>query len=362
MNDITAIQNYSGQYAPSIIRAITEQLSVADDMYVIRNLTAPRKLWRYVANKGLRPIDTSVEDTTREQGKFSSRTITPKTGMKILKVIPEELRQTFLSEQLDPNAKEYPQGFSQYFWEEQGKALAEEIELNVGDSFDPDDIAAFDAADTYTVGEIVKFTRSATDGEEFFECISATTAAQSPTTHPAKWENANARCVVKGICTIVKEERTAGNLAGNVINTGAITNTNALTVIDGSMWDAIPEKVKKVGVTFYVSHSVFNKRVKALRQVKNDGTYYTEAEVKELRNQIIDSNGKGVIKACSWMGESQLIIATIKDNLVMGTNQLSDFNSIGKMVETLHGYKTILKMILAFQVQDLSVLFVNDQN
>ncbi len=364
VNDITAIQNYSGQYAPSILRALTDPLSIAEDMYVIRDLTAPRKLWRYVANKGLRPIDTSVENTTKSQGKFSVRTITPQVGMKILRVVPEELRKTFFSEQLAPNAKDYPSGFAQYFWEEHAKAISDEIEHNVFDTVNADDVAAFNPATVYAPGARVRFTLSANDGEEFFRCVTATVAGESPSTAPAKWTDANAECVVKGIGTLIKEERTAGNLAGNVINTGAITSANALTKVDGDMWAGIPEKVKRAkgGVVFRMSFNMFNKRVQALRAQKANGTYYTEEEIKQLKYEIIDSDGKGIIKPCIWMNDSQLIIATIDKNLVMGTNQVADKDTFGPLLPFLHGYKTIMKLILAFQVQDLSVLFVNDQN
>lgn len=364
VNDITAIQNYSGQYAPSILRAITDPLSVSQDMYLIRDLTAPRNLWRYTANKGLRPIDTSVETTTKSQGKFGVRKISPQVGMKIIRVVPEELRKTFFSEQLDPKAKEYPAGFAQYFWEEHAKSIKEEIEHNIFDSVNQDDVAVFNPASVYSPGARVKFTLSANDGEEYFRCVTLTVAGESPSTAPAKWTDANAECVVKGIGTLIKEERTAGNLAGNIINTGAITNSNAITKIDGDMWAAIPEKVKRApgGVTFYVSFNVFNKRVQALRAQKSNGQYYSEEEIKALKYEIIDSDGKGIIKPCVWMNDSQLVIATVEKNLVMGTNQLADADTFGPLVQGLHGYKTIMKTILAFQVQDLSVLYVNDQN
>lgn len=362
--NITAISGYVGLHLAAVIRAIVESMTVQNDMNVIYNLTAPRILWQFVAGKGLRPVDTSVNGTTKNQGAFSARTITPKVGMKILEIVPEDLRDTFFSEQLKPNAKEYPEGFAEYFWEEQAKALGEEIELNIFDSVDPDTVPAFNPASTYAVGARVQFQLNVNDGVEFFRAIAAIGAGESPATNPAKWTDANAECVVKGIGTIIKAERTAGNLAGNVITTGALTNSNALDKIDTVMWGAIPEKVKRVtgGVTFYMSYNVYNKRKAALRALKGGGNFYSEADLQELMKTIQDSDGRGKVKPCSWMGESQMVIATIDNNLTMGTNVLADITSIGKMIETLHGYKAIMKMILAFQVADLKPLYVNDLN
>lgn len=357
--NVTAIQNYAGTYRASILRNIVNNLSIAKDVYVMRNLTAPVNLWRFIANKGLRPNDTSVEDTSKSSGAFALRTISPKTYMKILKVIPEELRPTFFSEQLDPNAKEYPGGFAQYFWEEQAKMVADELETSVFFGVDSSGIAAYSAATVYTAGQKIAF--NAGDGIEYWEALVTTTAADSPVSAAAKWENINARVLAKGLGTIIKEERTANNLTGRVTNTGVISSANALEKIDGDMWTAIPTKVRKAGVIFYVSYKTYDARVKALRAVKDDGTYYTEAEVAELKTKILDSDGQGTIKPCVWMGDTGMVIATVKDNLVMGCDVIGDESTFGNNVPLLHGYKTILKNTLAFQIQDLAVLYTNDQ-
>lgn len=362
--EITAIQNYAGKHAPAIVRSITEALTVMDDLYVIRDLTSPRNLWNFKANKGLRPLDISVENTSKLQGKFGERKITPELAMKFLKVVPEELRKTFLSEGLDPKARDFPPTFAQYFWQEQGKSIAEEINANVFDAVSSETVLDFNPATAYAVGDRVKFTLNSVDGTEYFRCVTITTAGQTPLTHPAKWENANAECIVKGLGTLIKKERTDGNLAGNVISTGAITNSNALDKIDVAMWDAIPDKVKNSpgGVTFYVSSNIYQKRVKALRALKGGGQFYTEEDIKELKPQIQDSDGKGKIKSCSWMNSSQLVIATVDKNLTMGVNQVADSSTFGPFIQGHHGYTTLMKMILAFQVQSLEALYVNDLN
>jgi len=96
VNDITAINNYAGQYRSEIIGSIVNGLDIVSDITVIRNLRSPRILPKYVGKKGLRPLDTNVLTASGTHGTFSKRTIVPRTAMKIIRVVPEELRKTFL--------------------------------------------------------------------------------------------------------------------------------------------------------------------------------------------------------------------------------------------------------------------------
>ena len=120
--------------------------------------------------------------------------------MKIIEVLPEELRKTFLSEGLAANAPTYPGGFAQYFWEEQKKTLTAEINDEFYLSVDPEAIADYVASSSYTVGQRVAF------GTDFFECAASATANQSPTANPEKWTNINGKCLGDGLGTIINAE------------------------------------------------------------------------------------------------------------------------------------------------------------
>lgn len=363
LNNISAINNYVGMYYRAIIGSIYDKITLADDAYVYNDLTARRQLWRYDANDGMRPVDTNVEDTAREQGAFSIRYIEPRVWMKILKVIPEELRKTFLSEQLAAAAKDYPGGFAQYFWEEQGKRAAREINQNSYFGIDPESVAAWGSGSTYTVGQYVKFTKTATEGEEYWRCVTNTSAAESPTTHPAKWTNANNKCLAKGWGTLIAEEITATTIAP--ITLGSLTNANAFDKIDDEFYRSIPEEVRDNvdKITILMSGATFEKRRQhILTKFPNSA----EIQVKEgnVSGKIWGSDGRDEVKKVSWLRGSNRIIANIqvdgKKNLVMGVDRLPDPTSIDEMIRVLHGYKTVMKGILAYQIADPSKLYVNE--
>jgi len=358
--DISAINAYAGKYYQNIIRDITNQLDIANDLYLLRNLTAPRQLWGFSASKGLRPIDTSVEDTNRSAGSFRKRTITPRTMMKVIKVIPEDLRDTFFSEQLSENAKQYPAGFAQYFWEEQAKAIAEEWNDNAYYGVDPETVPTYSALSTYTDKSIIAFETD--EGTQYYQNTSGstTTAGDSPATAPNKWTEVNAKCLAKGLGTLIAEEITASNITP--VSTGAISNQNALEKIDGTFWGSIPTKVRRNGnITIFVSDTVFQYRIQNLRSEKTNGGFYTEADIKQAAYEIRDSFGKATIKPASWLGTSGRIIWTIDKNLVMGVNQLPSANPFGHFVQGLQHIKGIFKAISAYQIADLRYMGVNDQ-
>lgn len=359
LTDIAAIEGYAGKYYQKIIRKIMAKLDIATDVKLLRNVTAPRNLWGFDATEGLRPLDYNVEDTNKSNGSFNVRKLVPEIAMRIIKIIPEELRDTFFSEVLSENATDLPSEFAEYFWDQIVKTIYAELNNNSYFGVSPDSILSFNPATVYTAGQRMKFSAPGVEGVEYFEAVSTTTAGDTPVSASAKWKNVNNKCLAEGFGTIIAKEITANNLK-NVTVTGAITVANALQKIDGDMWDAIPDEVKDAGVKIYMSKATYAKRVKALRALKDAGSSFSDSEYEDSKREILDSEGKGVIVPVSWMRGSGRVIFTIDDNLVMGTNQLPGESPFGNFVKGLQHYRTIMKLILCFQICDLRYIYVND--
>lgn len=363
LNDISAINNYGGMYFRNIMGSVYDGITLAENAYVYNNLTAPQKLWRYDATDGMRPLDTNVEDTGRSQGAFSVQSIEPRPFMKILKIIPEELRKTFLSEQLQVNAREYPGGFAEYFWSEQAKRAAREINQNSYFGIDPETVAAYNSGTAYAVGDKMKFDKGAGEGIEYWQCVTITSAGQTPVTHASKWLNINNRCLAKGWGTWIAEGIVDTSIVP--ITLGSLTISNAFDKIDTEFYQAIPEEIRDNvdKIEILCSGATFEKRRQhLLTKFPNS----PEIMVKEgnTSGKIWGSDGRDEVKKVSWMRNSNRLIANItvdgKKNLVMGVDRLPDMTAIGKTIDTLHGYKTVMKGILAYQIADRSKLFVSE--
>lgn len=351
-SDITAIESWAGQYHQTIVEQVFQGLDIAKDSTLMQNLHSTTILTKYAAKDGLRPFDSTVKGPSGQAGVFSQRTIVPRTAMKILEVIPEELRKTYLGKDLRANAREYPGGFGQYFWAQQTKKLADEINRNSYRSIDPQTVLPLNPATPYAVGANVVF------GQDYFRTIGATTAGQSPTTNPELFVNINNQCLGAGYGTILAAEL-ATMPAGNKIATGAIDATNAYDKVT-AFFQGMPSEKQALGGTFHVSYNMYFKYLMALQSKFTNGTSFLQAP-NTPGMTLYGSDGKWNIKPCSWMIASQRIIATQTENLVMGTDLVSDLNTIGKMVETIHGYVCKFQFILAYQFVDMDLLYVNDQ-
>ncbi|GAB3958205.1 hypothetical protein GCM10028805_52090 [Spirosoma harenae] len=347
--DLTAINNYAGEYSTQIITSIFNDLDIANDLDLITNLTAPRKLPKYKANDGLRPFDVDVTEPDGQAGTATQRTIVPHTAMKILKVVPEELRKTYHSEQLRANAKDYPGGFAQYFWEEQIKKQKAEINDNAYLGVNSEDVPAYNAGTAYNVGDRMFYTN-----RSYYSCIVATTAAQTPDSHPAKWLKVNNSSITKGLGVIIAEEY-AGLPTRNKIATGTIDSTNAFDKVS-AFYLGLPEAIRKKGGIIRCSQGVYDNYNQHALSKFTAGTSFLDvrnAGGTIVGKSVMNSDGKFVLQPSSWMSGSKRLIVDIDKNLKMGTDLTADFTSVTELVKFIHGYYAKMQLILAYQIADL---------
>lgn len=350
--NIVAIQTYAGQYEKAIIGEMLTGMDIAQDIDVIYNLTSPRILPRLKVNGGIRPNNTNITGPKNTQRTWTERTISPKRGMKIWSIVPDDLEKTWLSEMLMPNALDLP--MAAWVWTKEAEKISSEINESVFDSKYRGDAIAYNAATAYAVDTYMLFTDNV-----IYSCVTLTTAGQTPLTHPAKWLDVDAKSICNGPGTVIKDAITASELT-NVVATGAITSANAWDKIN-TMFDALEPAHRNKGGVVHVSQDVFNKFIEA-KAAEYPNTW--TPDMADLPQYIYKSGKKWQFIARTWMNSSQRIIFETrvggKGTLTMGINKLDDTNNI-KTVPNLHGYDAIAKFILCFQFGDPDSLLVNDQ-
>lgn len=353
-NDVSAIANYAGTYSQALIGALLNGLDIAQDIYVMRNVTGPRNLTKLTITKGIRPLDTSIDDVDATGRVWSGRTIEVKAGMKIFSVIPEELRVTWMSEMLDENAEDVP--FAQWVWGQEFATIAEEINESVFYADYKADAAAFNAGTVYHAGDAIKFT-----DKNFYAANTTTTAGDSPTSAPAKWDKINDVAICTGLGTIIKDEITGGGITSDhIISTNTFTTTNTVGELTKIRLGA-PVKMRNKAGIMYLSPEVMEMYRTDYDTRYGKGNSINDDTEDQPVIYLKSSKKKILLKECTWMAGSQRVIYTLDQNLVMATNQLDAMNSIGKLIPTLHGFKAIMKYLIGFQIQDLEVLYVNDK-
>lgn len=345
-----AIAKFIGNNDKALIAQVLNGLDFVGQVRTIRNASLNGTgLQKLTVQKGARPLNLDVETRSGAHRGFTGRKLMVYTGMKIIDIIPGEAELTFMSDMAEPNAKDIP--FAKWIWQQEFAKIAQEINDKIYLSTYKGTAALFNAALVYVGGtDYVSFGAEL----DIYKCVTTTLAGESPTTAAAKWLLSNDSVISTGWGTIIASEITAATITPIV--TGAITNANALTKIE-LMYNGMTVAHRALGGTFKISPLVYRYYLEHERTV-----YGTQATPDMgLGKKTIYGDPKWSIERCSWMGTSQRIIATPVDNLVFGTNIIGDEAKAGKVIETLHGYRTVVKWRQGCEIADLEVLYVNEQ-
>lgn len=349
-SDFSGIALHIGKNDAKLINQALNGMDFLSAVRVIRNASLNGTgLQKMTVAKGIQPLDLDVTERSGSQRTHTGRKLMVYEGMKIIDIIPEEAMATWMSDMLVPGAKEIP--FAQWIWEQEFSKIASEINDNIYSSTYKGDSADWASGSTYTGGtDYVKYGSYG----DIYKCITTTTAGQSPDTHPAKWSKVNELVISKGWGTIIADEITATNVTATT--TGALTNANALDKVE-VMYNAMTVAHRKLGGEIKMSHA--NYRNYLVHERTTYGSQATPAMANGVKTVYGDP--KWTIVPCSWMGTSGRLIATQKDNLVFGCKMEADAGKVAKTIETLHGYKSVVKWYQGCEIADLETLYVNDQ-
>jgi len=360
--NLLALVAYAGKYQPTLLGQLYKELALAaEGIRVIPGVKNKLIMPRLRIGKGLKPY-TGTFASAPDQLKYSDRTLEVARAQRDLSIDPEKYRTSYLSfldtsvASAGSNAnKERQIPFAQFMWQEFMKENAEEIveALYFGEGVDA--FAAFNAGSTYAVGNLVKFAISVGGVTEmnYWKCTAITTAGQSPTTHPAKWQNVNHLAIFKGYKSII-----ASAIATEGFD--QIASTGALTVADAydqftEVYRLQIEQVKKGKTVIMCSQNSYETLLDSIEE--NSTKNY------ELINGIAylpKTNNNCMIKPVSWLAGSNRLICTPANNLVVGTDQLSDMNQLTNIPQHYH-LETSLSFLMGTQIADLDVLTINDQ-
>ncbi len=351
-SDVSALEGYIRKADKRLIGQALNGLDFIKDLRVIRNLREPRDLNKMTVADGIRRLNVDIEHAKGGR-KWTKRQISPELGMKIIKMVPEDVRESFQSEMLDPNAKVLP--FAQWVWEQEFNKIAQEINDNFYYNTHPD-VVAYEAAATYADGAHIIFK------EIIYKNVSGgtTTAGESPDTAQAKWEDVDNKVLFDGPDAIIKDAIANDGLL--TVNTGTFDETTVYDYIK-AMWGTVTEAHKNRGMIAHVSYDTQQILAENVNTRFGSGQGIGGVDIEEGKPFILKhTGGRLMIMPHTWMKDSNRIIITEKDNLVLGLNQVSDKQKVGKIVHTLHGFNAIVKFILAFQIADLEKTYINDQD
>lgn len=354
--DLSAISSYAGKYAGKLHRRLMTGLAIAKDITPVYNVKHAITMANLAINNGPKPY-TGVFKQKGDDIAYNDRVLTVEKYQRDIKIEPSKYRTTYLGEKraAGENANNMVIPYAQYTMEaivdENASVLNNQTAFRgIGKA----GFAAFNAATTYTGDGTEFITFTLNDELNYFKVIAATTAGQTPVTHPAKFSDANALAIAIGLGTKLKAGRTAGDIS-KITSTGAIVSGTAYAQFT-SVWRKWDEVYREKGGVMYCSQ---NSADALLDDIEDKVSKYTEKDLGII--YLPKTNKKCIVKPCSWMSESNMLVCTTKENLLYGTDLVSDQNVI-RVIPAMYTLDLGITGVIGFQYQDGGIISMNDMD
>lgn len=352
--DLSALTAYAGKYEKAIFARLFKELQLqADGIQVLNGVKSKMKLTRLNVSKGVKPY-TGKFVSMDGQLKYAERTISAELAQRDIEIEPKKYQATWQAETVPgtSGASNMAIPFAQWVWDTVMKETAEEVVSMLYFGEGKAAFAAYSGATAYSVGDLISFTNTSASNEtQYYKCIVATSAGESPLTDADKWEWAGNLALNKGIGKIF-DDAVSNDGFDNIISTGDI---NALDAYDQytSVWRGLPDEYKKRGAMMYSSQTSYEYLMDALENINK----YSK-ETNEVL-YLPKTGKKAMLKPVDWLSGSNKIIATPMNNLIVGTDSLSDLNDIST-VPTVYTLQSGITFTIGVEVRDLDGLAIND--
>jgi hypothetical protein len=366
--DVALVTAYADEAKRPLFATMMNELDIAKDITVIPNVKNTIALTKLTAGDGFRPYSGTHEPKLGALA-FSDRYLTTAIGKRDLLIDVRDFKTKHLAWRTRPgdgaSKTINDMDFAPFVWDLVFKAMWREVNDEVAFfGIDRTGIPVYVPANTYVLGNRVTFVLNGVN--EWFQATGAVAANQSPLTNPALWRNITARAVVPGIETYLTA-LIGGGFA--VTPTGAVTNAATALAANQALFRSFIPAYKNNGVIIHGSYTDYEFLLDALAT----RTQYISADTQQMLKMgllpVPETGGKCFFKPATWLGTSRRLIAepivmengnAYGANLVMGTDLLSDGNSIN-LIPDVYTLKTGITFDLGFQVSDPSALRLGNQ-
>jgi len=362
VSPIIAFANYAGQYEKKIFSTLINSMDVTNDVTVIRSVKSRFKMTELEVGDGVRPY--SATEQIRGTLNYKERDLIVELFKREEAIEIKKYYKTHLEEGLSKaegsSSAQDTLPFAMETWNQVVMRIAQELnDKTAYFGFDKADAVAYSAVPTYAVGNYI-FVAAADGIIDYWRCIIATTAGQSPANTPARWRKVNAEAICPGF-----GYRLANDITNNLVvpdTIGVINNTSVFAYAAFNfLFRQLPEAYRKYGVEVYCSYTDFDL---LMDDIEVQVAKYTEKDSNMLPGgglYLPKSDRKCLVKPRSWMNGSRRIIMTPKLNMLMGTDTLSDMERITKVKDELWVSKYGISGTLGFNIRDTKALVCNER-
>jgi hypothetical protein len=348
--DVSLLKAYGGTYQKQIIQKMYRELMLgADGILVMPNIKSKTTLTKLSVGKGLTPY-TGVYNSEDGQISYAEREIVPELIMRCMTIDPKKYKDTWMAEELKVSAatnsnKKAQIPFEQYVWDAYMKENVEELCMALYHAKGKAAFANYSNATTYAAGALVK------DGNKYYKSLVGANTGNA-LTNVAFWDRVDYLALFKGFQFVI-ENAIANEGFANTTNTGVITVNDAIAQFK-DVYRALPETTRSNSgnINMYCSLNNFEKLLDAI------GDKYKGFTSTDNVLYLPETNRKAIVKPVNWLSGSNRIIASVPNNLVIGTDQMADMNKM-TFIEDHFSLESSLVFSFGTQVQDLDVMATN---
>jgi hypothetical protein len=356
--NVEGIANYLGLVRPTLFGTLYNNFDIANDITLVPNVKSTMRLTKLLINNGAEPY-SGIYEPNNDDIAYSEQDLVVSQWQRDMLLDPRKYVNTYLESfrAAGEGALNNTIPFAQYTVSQFLRQIA--ASMNNTSAFfglGTAAFAAYNAGTVYNAGAAIKYVPNGNTKLQYYICNATTTAGQSPDTTPAKWTKRNDLALCVGLGTRIKTDRTNGIIT-NVVSTGAITDSSDAYDQCKAVYRSLPDPVKAQGVMLYMARGVYELLID---DIQNQVGKYTETDESGIV-YLYNTERKCMLKPTTWQYGSQLIIATPKENLLMGTDLQSDMNEIN-IIPDVYNIKWGMTGVIGFNYQDAAVMAINDQN
>ena len=368
--DLSGLTAYTGKYSRKIIVDLMNGLDFMKDIYLHAGVKNKVKLLKFEVADGVRPF-SSTEEVKDGNLKYSDHYLEVTPGKREIPIDPEEYRESYLSEFLLPGSSAtQPPSATVPFWKWTLQQVNDKIKEELNDKtaffgFDRS-LATAIKASGHSEGEYITFDK---DGiTDYYKCIGAAGAGETPVTHPDKWQDVNAEAICVGLGALLEEYIGNNDITQQAI--GAITTPTEAVEGFKELTRSHKPAAKKGTIVHLCSYTDIELLADGIED-KAKYVVYDQTRKENINYLVIPNTaGRAVAKPCSWFGDSRRIISgpgrrtqgSLKLPAIhFGTDLLSDISKVKVREPNLWTVLLGYKWLMGFQISNLNALRINDQ-
>lgn len=306
--DTSALAAYAGAHEQKLFSTLRNSLDILNDITIVPGIKNTLKLTKLSVNNGVRTYREAF-DASDNDLEYSGRDLSVELLKRDIRINPLKYRSTWMSQVMQAGVNPPDIPFAAYVFEQMAIKIAQEINDNA-------------------------YLAKKGDG---------TSVATS-------FDGLGTK-----IADAIADETIKPGTGLKPIATGVLTSGNTVAAVE-TLVRSMPIAYRQAGFGVICSFDSFDKYNDNYRDLfkKNyesneDGVYYIDATSRKIK-----------LIPCTWMGTSQRLIATPKENLLAGVDGLGDMDRIHTDIE-LEIIRQRVLFALGFQIRDLEAIRVNDQ-